>query len=104
MSDRSTVSHRYEFAAPVDIQAVLEASHIEFLDIDETRAIVLFGDAILDVDTGEGSLTHATIIDVEMFEPPAEIESTDTDAISEHLAQFADQLATRASTSVTHLD
>lgn len=104
MSDRSAVSHRYEFAAPVDIPAVLEASHIEFLDIDETRAIVISGDAILDVDTGEGSLTHATTIEVEMFEPPPDIEPAETDALSELLTQFVDRVATAGETTSTRLD
>lgn len=76
----------------------------EFLDIDETRAIVLFGDAILDVDTGEGPLTHATTTEVEMFEPPPDIDPTDTDAISDLLTRFVDRVATAGETTATRLD
>lgn len=54
----------------VDLLAGLESAHIEHLDVDAERVIVIYQSAILMVVATEGDATAARAFDVELWEPP----------------------------------
>lgn len=97
-------TRRYSFGSAVDLPALLNEHHIEFLDVDDTRAVVIFTEAILNVEVDSGSLDHADVVEVAVFEPPADIDPTDQEALSGLIDEFVDRVATWAGTSVTHRD
>jgi hypothetical protein len=97
-------TRRYSFGTAVDLQALLKDHHIEFLDVDDTRAVVIFTEAILNVEVDSGSLDHANVVEVAVFEPPADIDPTDQESLRGLIDEFVDRVATWVGTSVTHRD
>jgi hypothetical protein len=95
-------TRRYSFGTSVDLQALFNEHHIEFLDVDDTRAIVIFSEAILNVEVDDGPLDHADGVEVAVFEPPTDVEPTDQEAIRGLINEFIDRVATWAGTTVTH--
>jgi len=97
-------TRRYSFGTAVDLRVLLKEHYIEFLDVDDTRTIVIFTDAILDVEVDNGSLDYADGVEVAVFEPPADIDPTDKEALENLTDEFVEQVATWAGTTVTHRD
>ncbi|ELY61970.1 hypothetical protein [Natronococcus jeotgali] len=57
MSSDSESSREQTFPSPVDLLSTLEACNIQYLDIDETRALVIYQTAILNLEVLEGLVT-----------------------------------------------
>jgi hypothetical protein len=104
MTGRDASTRRYSFATPVDLAALLEAQHIEFLDVEETRAIVIFGETIFNVEVADGSLDCVEGVEVRVFDPPAAVELTDHEAVNDLMDTFVTRVADWADTTVTHHD
>ena len=104
MSDRPRQSQQYTFADAVDVPTTLETCHIEFLDVDPSRAIVIYSDAILDVDSGETPLSAATTLQVTMFEPPDDVDPADRETLAALIEDFSDRLTSVSGTTATRQD
>ena len=73
----------------VDIPNALEAAGIEYLDVDDTRTIVIYQSAILMITSTEGDASAAQAFDVALWEPP--VEDADRDPV-DLLTTFIDDI------------
>ncbi|ELY63406.1 hypothetical protein [Natronococcus jeotgali] len=76
MPSDSESSRKQTFPSSVDLLSTLEACNIQYLDIDETRALVIYQTAILNL---EGELAAASNIELEIYADPREDFSTESD-------------------------
>ncbi|MDG5821423.1 hypothetical protein [Natronococcus sp. A-GB7] len=79
MSSDSDPSREYTFGSPIDLPSTLKALNIQYLDVNETRALVIYQTAILNLEVLEGELSAASSIELEVYEDPREDYSTDTE-------------------------
>lgn len=73
----------------VDIPTTLETAGIEYLDVDDTRTIVIYQSAILMIVATEGQASATQAFDVELWEPP--VEGADRDPV-DFLTTFIDDV------------
>jgi hypothetical protein len=76
MSSDSDPSREYSFGSPIDLPSTFEGLSIQYLDVDKTRALVIYQTAILNLEVIEGELSAARRIEVEVYEEPREDFST----------------------------
>lgn len=101
MGGQPRQSQRFTFADAVDVPATLETCHIQFLDINPSRAIVIYSDAIFDLDSGETPLSAATTVEITMFEPPDDVDSADRETLAALIEDLSDRLASVSGTTAT---
>jgi hypothetical protein len=70
MGSSSNLSRECTFATPIDLPTVLEGLNIQYLDVDETRALVIFNTAILNLESIQGTLTSLSRVKIEVYELP----------------------------------
>jgi hypothetical protein len=73
----------------VNIPNALEAAGMEYLDVDDTRTIVIYQSAILMVTATEGRASAAQAFDVEFWEEPPDDPSPNPGAL---VTAFIDEL------------
>jgi len=89
MADEEEPVQHCTLNTAVDIPKALEATVIEYLDVDDHRTIVIYQSAILMVTATEGHATAAQAVDVALWEPPA--DGVDRDLV-DLLTAFIDEL------------
>ena len=77
MPSDSDPSREHTFGSPIDLFSTLEALNIPYLDVNETRALVIYQTAILNLEVLEGELSTASRIELEVYEEPREDFSTE---------------------------
>ena len=83
------------FKDAVDLPAGLEAAHMEYLDVDAERAIVIYQSAILMVTASGGDVSAASAFDVELWEPPLHGQDRGAnEMLNEFVAEFTTALPT----------
>jgi hypothetical protein len=70
MGNGSNLSREYTFATPIDLPAILEGLGTQYLDVNETRALVIFNTAILNLESIQGNLTSLKCVEIEVYELP----------------------------------
>ena len=80
----------YELASAVDLFAAIDRSGIEYLDVTAQRVMVIYNQAILDLQTPEDDLSAVPRFTVEMIAPPVRDNQTDSVALIE---RFVDEVA-----------
>lgn len=96
MPSDSGPSREHTFGSPIDLPSTLEALNIQYLDVNETRALVIYQTAILNLEVIEGELSAASHIELEVYEDPREEYSTDTEKNSGPVVgSLLDQLSSR---------
>jgi hypothetical protein len=100
MSDGSDLALRYTFTTSVDLFSALETLQIQYLDIGETRALVIFNTAILNLECSEGELENLESAEITVYEFPYNIatEKTEKDAVS-LIESFVEKVASVADTT-----
>jgi hypothetical protein len=83
MPSDSDPSREHKFGSPIDLPSTLEALNIQYLDVNETRALVIYQTAILNLEVLEGKLSAASRIELEVYEDPREDYSADTEKNSD---------------------
>ncbi|MXR43176.1 hypothetical protein GRX01_17755 [Halobaculum sp. WSA2] len=73
----------------VDIPNTLGAAGIEYLDVDDTRTIVIYQSAVLMVTATDGQASTARAFDVALWEPP--VEDSDRNPV-DLLTAFIDEV------------
>jgi hypothetical protein len=94
--DEEPVQH-CQLDAPVDIPQTLAAAGIEYLDVDDTRTVVIYRSGILMVTATDGHASAARAFDVELWEPP--MEDTNRDP-ADFFTTFIDEVV--ATTDASH--
>ena len=96
MADADPTVH-CTLTSAVDLRAGLNSAHIEHLDVDVERVIVIYQNAILMVVATEGDATAARAFDVELWEPPLHGHDRDGEEVLQmFVAEFTNALpATR---------
>lgn len=82
MSRAADVSQQCAFSTAIDVTAVLDRLEIQFLDVHDHRAIVIFAGAILNLECREGDLTALERAEIIVYEPPVH-SNRDTENESE---------------------
>lgn len=99
MADDEVPVQHCTLDTPVDIPNVLEATAIEYLDVDDHRTIVIYQSAVLMVTTSEGQALAARAFDVALWEPPVDNPDRDPDEL---LSAFIAKLV--AASDTTRID
>jgi len=94
--DSAEVSRHCVFDSVVDVLAALETTAIEYLEVDDQRAIVIYQSAIFMLTATEGEITGAETLDVEVWEPPANEIALDS---TELLAALVEEVLTMTDAS-----
>ncbi|ELY38906.1 hypothetical protein [Natronorubrum tibetense] len=106
MSTAVDITQQYSFPSPIDVTAVLERLGIQFLDVNERRAIVIFDRAILNLEARNGRLTALERVAITVYDIPLdddrEIES-ESEAAIELVEDFREQLSSTVGTSTENL-
>jgi hypothetical protein len=92
MSDGSDLSLRYTFATPVDLPSALETLQVQYLDIGETRALVIFNTAILNLECSEGELENLESAEITVYEFPYNTTAEETE---DHLSRVQNKTVER---------
>jgi len=95
MGDTDLVVH-CALADATDLLAGLEAAHIEYLDVDDERTIVIYQSAILMVVATDGDATAAEAFNVELWEPPLRERSREPEGV---LQDFIEEFVTTLPTT-----
>jgi len=82
MTDTEFPVRRAQVADPIDLRETLNALGVEFLEVTDERAIVISRGSVLNVTILEGTLSAATTIEVELFDPP-KVHNDDLEPIVE---------------------
>jgi len=77
MPSDSDPFREHTFGYPIDLFSTLEGLNIQHLDVNETRALVIYQTAILNLEVLEGNLSAARRIELEVYEDPREDFSTE---------------------------
>ncbi|MDG5821783.1 hypothetical protein [Natronococcus sp. A-GB7] len=77
MPTDSDPSREHTFGSPLDLFSTLEGLNIQYLDVNETRALVIYQTAILNLKVLKGDLSAARRIELEVYEEPREDFSTE---------------------------
>jgi hypothetical protein len=77
MSSDSDPSREHTLESPLDLLSTLEGLNIQHLDVNETRVLVIYQTAILNLEVLEGNLSAARRIELEVYEEPREDFSTE---------------------------
>ena len=103
MSTAVDVTQQCSFPSPIDVTAVLERLGIQFLDVNERRAIVIFDQAILNLEAQNGRLTALERVEITVYDLPLndgrETEG-ESEAAIELIEDFREQLSSTAGSSV----
>lgn len=100
MDDSLDISQQYTFSPPIDLLSALESLNIQYLDVTETRTLVIFKTAILNLESNEGTLTTLSGAEITVYELPGHTNTDDpeNDAISV-IEKFIDQIASAEMTT-----
>ncbi|ELZ24438.1 hypothetical protein C477_00715 [Haloterrigena salina JCM 13891] len=96
MSTAVDVSKQCTFASAIDVTTILERLEIQFLDVDDHRAIVIFAGAILNLECRTGTLTNLTSAEITVYDLPVDSHRNsdgDDDTARKLLEDFLEQLA-----------
>ncbi|ELY62589.1 hypothetical protein [Natronococcus jeotgali] len=103
MSSDSDPSREYPFGSPIDLPSTFEGLSIQYLDVNETRALVIYQTAILNLEVLEGGLSAASRIELEVYEEPREDYSADTEKSSDSVVDsLLDQLTSVTNSSLSN--
>lgn len=80
MDDSLDVSHQYTFSPPIDLLSTLESANVQHLDVNETRVLVIFNTAILNLEATEGELTSLNDVKITVYEPPCNTDADETNS------------------------
>ncbi|SDK61781.1 hypothetical protein [Natronorubrum texcoconense] len=72
MSKAVDVTQRCTFPSSIDVTAVLERLEIQFLDVNDRRAIVIFQGGILNLESQNGTLTDLDSAEITVYDLPAD--------------------------------
>jgi hypothetical protein len=102
MDDGVNVSRQYTFNPPVDFPSIVEDLAIQYLDVNETRAFVIFNTGILNLECTKGNLNDLSAAEITVYELPYD-SATDreTDAAVNLIEKFISQIASADRTSVS---
>jgi hypothetical protein len=96
MSSDSDPSREYTFGSPINLASTLEAVSIQYLDVNETRALVIYQTAIINLEVLEGDLSTASRVELEVYDDPREDYSAYTEESSGSVVDsLLEQLASR---------
>ncbi|WP_089649955.1 hypothetical protein [Halobacterium hubeiense] len=94
MGDTDPVVH-CTLAEAANLLAGLESAHIEHLDVDDERTIVIYQSAILMVSVTNGDATTARAFDVELWEsPPHDSNQTAEEVLQRFVEELVASLPT----------
>ena len=94
MPSDSDPPREHTFGSPIDLPSTLEGLSIQYLDVNESRALVIYQTAILNLEVLEGDLSTASRVELEVYEDPREDYSADTEKSSGSVVDsLVDQLA-----------
>ena len=98
MPSDSDPVRKHTFGSPIDLPSTLEALNIQYLDVNETRALVIYQTAILNLEVLEGELSAASRVELEVYEEPREDLSAETNKKSKSVVDsLLDQFTSRNS-------
>lgn len=102
MDGSSDVARQYTFSPPVDLLAILESLNIQYLDVNETRALVIFNTAVLNLESIERELTTLSDVEITVYELPRNTDTngTEREAISV-IGQFINQVTSSRETTAS---
>lgn len=95
MSKAVDVSQQCTFPSSIDVTSVLDSLEIQFLDVNERRAIVIFAGAILNLESKKGNLTELECAEITVYDLPMNSKrdaDTETEAAIELIEDFRNQL------------
>ncbi|MDQ2052956.1 hypothetical protein RBH26_21165 [Natronolimnohabitans sp. A-GB9] len=95
MSEAVDISQRCTFPSSIDVTSVLDRLEIQFLDVNERRAIVIFAGAILNLESQKGNLTELECAEITVYDLPTNSEQdagTETEVALELIEDFRNQL------------
>lgn len=98
MSEAVDVSRQCTFSSPVDITAILDRLEVQFLEVHDRRAIVIFAGAILNLESLNGDLTALKQANITVYDLPLGGESG-TEAAIELIEDFRNQLVSTNNSS-----
>lgn len=93
MSDAERPSKRVMLGGRSDLVAAFDRSLIEFLEVSDKRAVTLLEGAIFLVDIEEGTLMDASELTVELWEPPRDDPSADSEELLTEFIARLEELA-----------
>lgn len=89
MSKTKDVSQVYSFSSPIDMVSMLEQLEIQYIDVNHSRALVIFGGAILNLECLEGDLTNLERIEITLYDLPSNSDTeSETEAALEVINDF----------------
>jgi hypothetical protein len=102
MDGSPDVSREYAFTPPADILSILAELNVQYLDVNETRALVIFNTGILNVECTEGELTALTSAEITVYELPYDSAADrTTDTAEDLIEKFVGQVSSTDKTSVS---
>ncbi|WP_440767229.1 hypothetical protein [Natronorubrum sp. DTA7] len=97
MSKAVDVTQQCTFPSSIDVTAVLDRLEIQFLDVNDRRAIVIFQGGILNLESQNGTLTDLERAEITVYDLPVNSDrkrrAEDQVAI-ELIEVFKEQLST----------
>jgi hypothetical protein len=102
MDDGVNVSRQYTFNPPIDLLSTVEDLAIQYLDVNETRAFIIFNTGILNLECTDGNLTDLSAAEITVYEIPYD-SATDreTNTAVNFIKKFVSQISSAARTSVS---
>jgi len=96
MSEVVDISREVTFSSPIDVTAVLDRLKIQFLDVHERRAIVIFAGSILNIECDDETLTELTRAEITVYDLPLNRDTnagSETEAAIELIEDFTTQIS-----------
>jgi len=95
MSELLDISREYTFSPPIDITATLDRLGIEYLDVRDRRAIVIFTESLLNIEGDTDPLTELERVEITVYDLSLDRErraDNETEAAIELIEDFVDRL------------
>ncbi|ELY37807.1 hypothetical protein [Natronorubrum tibetense] len=96
MSKSVDVSQQYTFTSSIDVTAILDRLEVQYLDVNEHRAIVIFAGGILNLESQAGLLTDLERAEITVYDLPLNSDrntTNETEAAIELIEDFRNQLS-----------
>jgi hypothetical protein len=102
MDDGVDVSRQYIFNPPVDLLSTVEDLAIQYLDVNETRAFIIFNTGILNLNCTDGDLADLSAAEITVYEIPYDSATgRETDTAVDFIEKFVSQISSAARTSIS---
>ncbi|KDE58401.1 hypothetical protein EL22_05080 [Halostagnicola sp. A56] len=102
MSEPADISCCYVLTNAIDLLSTLEAMGVQYLDINDRRALVIFTGGILNLESDDASLTSLTRVKITVYDLPLHSnhdKEAEAEAGTAYITKFIDRVTATAEIS-----